>query len=135
MAHGGLSGEILTDELAQDAIAFAVEDTDTLHAHEHSIIDEVAYGLQRLVTTHTPHVEVWMEVLAMIVNGALCHLRHVVSLQPFLDSIHLALRFSRSIGGLLLLRDKFKTRHRHLRTHIADEDCCCFSGQLLHCTL
>ena len=106
MAHGRLGSEILSDELSKDTVALSMKDADALHTHEHGIIDEIAYCLKRLVTTHATHVKVGMERLTMIVDGALRHLRHVVSLQSFLDGIQLTLRLSRGTVSLLLQTDR-----------------------------
>ena len=46
MADIRLCAQILTDQLAQDAIAFAMENAHSGHAHENGIVNEIADRLQ-----------------------------------------------------------------------------------------
>ena len=61
--------QVLTDELAEDAVALAVEDAHARHAYEDGIVDEILHGGQSLVATHTAHVYVLMEVGTTVVDG------------------------------------------------------------------
>ena len=75
------SGQILTDELPEDAVALAMEDADTCHAYQYGIIDEILYGRQGLVASHAANVQVLFEVRLVAVYGLPCSLAHGIGLE------------------------------------------------------
>ena len=74
-------GQILTDELPEDAVALAMEDADTCHAYQYGIIDEILYGRQGLVASHAANVKVLLEVRLVAVYGLPCSLAHGIGLE------------------------------------------------------
>ena len=74
--HVGDGAQILAYELAQDAVALAVEDAHSLRAHEDGIVYIILYGNQRLVSAHAAHVEVLAEVFLVLVDGLPGDVRH-----------------------------------------------------------
>ena len=46
-----------------------MKDAHARHTHEYGVVDEVLHGVQRLVTTHSAHVEVLVEVELVLVDG------------------------------------------------------------------
>ena len=57
----------MPDELAKDAVAFAVQNADAGHAHEESIVDEMHHGVERLVAPFAADVEVLAESVSPLV--------------------------------------------------------------------
>ena len=58
-----------------------MQDAYTLHAHEDGIVDKVLYGVESLVAAHAAHIQVLVEVLAVVVYGLLGEVRDVVATQ------------------------------------------------------
>ena len=57
--------QVLTDELAQNAVALAMQNAHTRHSYKYSVVDEVLHSVQSFVATHATHVEILMEVELM----------------------------------------------------------------------
>ena len=57
--------QVLTDELAQNAVALAVQNAHTRHSYKYSVVDEVLHSVQSFVATHATHIEILMEVELM----------------------------------------------------------------------
>ena len=68
MGHTGDGREVLSDELAEDAVARAVEDADAVGADLDSVVDEVGHGLQGFVATHAAEVDVLVEMQALLMH-------------------------------------------------------------------
>ena len=69
----GHSGEILPYELAQYAVALAVEYAHTTHTDKYGIINEILHLIDCFVATKPPHVEVLLECASVCVNRGACH--------------------------------------------------------------
>ena len=123
----------------QDAVALAMEDTHTRHSHEDGIVDEISDGRQRLIATHTAHVEVLTEILPMVVDGVLGHMRYAERLQLIGQLIHLRLLSNarstdaRTVTRCTICRttarcstarlhDQLQPVERHIGVHITDGD-------------
>ena len=74
---GGDGVEVLADEVAQDSVAGAVEDADAAHSYERGIINEVHYGLDGLVTTHSADIDIGLEGQFAVVDVVVGLLAHV----------------------------------------------------------
>ena len=57
--------QVLTDELAQNAVALAMQNAHTRHSYKYSVVDEVLHSVQSFVATHATHIEILMEVELM----------------------------------------------------------------------
>ena len=57
----GHSVEVLADQVAQYAVACAVQDAHAAHADERGVVNKVHNGLNGLVTTHAAHVNIRFE--------------------------------------------------------------------------
>ena len=93
------AAHILTDELAQDAIALAMEDADTRHSHEDGIVDEVLHGIESFVATHTTYIEILMEIALVGIDGLAGLLADAVGGEALLALLGLVLLGA--LGGVL----------------------------------
>ena len=66
--YGGYSVEILADEVAQYAVAGAVQDTHAAHSDERGIINKVHDGLDSLITTHAADIDIGLECKLAVVD-------------------------------------------------------------------
>ena len=117
----GDSSEVLTDELAQDAVALAMEDAHALHTHEDGIVDEVLHGIERFVATHASHVEVLVEVLAVTVDGLLGEVGYVVAAQVLHTFVGMGLGGFGG-GGALWGVGTLQSVNPHTSAHVAKDD-------------
>ena len=62
------SAQILANQLAQNACACTMQNAYTTHAYEDAVIEEMHDGVKGFVASHTPHVEVLMVVLTMVLH-------------------------------------------------------------------
>ena len=70
--------QILTDELAKDACSCTMKDAHARHAHEYCVINEISDGIDGVVSAHSPHVKVLLEIEFPVVDGLACHLTSYV---------------------------------------------------------
>ena len=117
----GDGSEVLTDELAQDAVALAMEDAHALHTHEDGIVDEVLHGIERFVATHASHVEVLVEVLAVTVDGLLGEVGYVVAAQVLHTFVGMGLGGFGG-GGALWGVGTLQSVNPHTSAHVAKDD-------------
>ena len=54
--------QILAYQLAQDAVALAMQNTYTRHANKYGIVYKVLHSVEGFVATHATHVKVLVEV-------------------------------------------------------------------------
>ena len=115
-----------------------MKDTHTGHSHEDGVVDEIPHSRQRLIATHTAHVKVLTEILPMVVDGVLGHMRYAERLQLIGQLIHLRLRsnarctgrctarctISRTIARCpaARLHNQLQPVERHIGVHIANGD-------------
>ena len=110
----GDCGEVLADELAQNAVSLSVKDAHARHSHKDGVVDEIGDGIEGFVASHPSHVEVLMEVLPVGVDGLARLAADVVSGEAGVFLCWLAV-----IG-------QFQTLQAHLRAHTAKDDSCRF---------
>ncbi len=62
MGHIRDAAQVLTDELSEDTIALSMKDSDSWHSYQDGIINEILYGIQCLIATHTSYIQILVEV-------------------------------------------------------------------------
>ena len=96
-----------------------MKDAHARHTHEYGVVDEVLHGVQRLVATHSAHVEVLVEVELVLVDG-------LTRLAAYAE------RWRQC--RLRCLRGVLKARCLHLRAHVAEHHRCLLALYRLHAT-
>ena len=64
--------QILSNELAQDAVTFPMQNSDSLYSHKNGIVDEILNCIESFITAHASHVDILMETLPSLIDGGLC---------------------------------------------------------------
>ncbi len=68
--------QVLAYEVAQYAVACAVQDTHSAHSNQCSVINKVHYGLNSLITTHTANIDIRLEcqfAVVYVIVGLFAH--------------------------------------------------------------
>lgn len=109
----GHTAQILAYELSQDAVALTMEDAHTGHTHKDGIVDEILHGIERLIATHTPYVEVLVEIGLVLVYRVACLGTDAIRAQVLLALFCLV-----GLGGG---DSMFQTVEAHLGTHTSKD--------------
>ncbi len=62
MRHIWDTAQILTDELAQNAISLSMKDSNSWHSYQDGIINEILNGIECFIATHTSYIQILVEV-------------------------------------------------------------------------
>ena len=62
MRHIRHAAQVLTDELSEDSVALAMENSNSWHSYQDGIVNEILNGIQCLIATHTSHIQILMEI-------------------------------------------------------------------------
>ena len=72
IGDGRHCAEVLTDELTEGTCACAVQDADASYADLYGIVDEQLHGVEGLVASHSAHVDILLEMEALLAHEVLC---------------------------------------------------------------
>lgn len=72
MLYIGHSGKILPNEIAQNSIAFSMQNAHTTHANQNGIINEILHCIQGFIASHATNIKILMEILLMVINRIAC---------------------------------------------------------------
>ena len=64
--------EILSYELSENAVAFAMQYAHLLHVNKDGVVNEIFDSIESFVTSHAAHIKVVSEVTLSICNGVEC---------------------------------------------------------------
>ena len=65
----GNGSQVFTDELSENTRSCAVENTYPADSHQNGVVDEIGDGIDGLVTTHAPHIQILLELTPSLVDG------------------------------------------------------------------
>ena len=68
MCHIRNAAQVLADELSEDSVALAMENSNSWHTYQDGIVNEILNGIQCLIATHTSYIQILMEIGLVGIN-------------------------------------------------------------------